>query len=279
MDYNRSLSFTTSIRSLGLLQPAVLVANTNGQINGATQNFEISNPKIADSVKDTSNANIAGSYICISTPFNNTANFYAELASSGIPEYDSIPITLYGNIGSTEVFRNSNVRMNNSSTLNISQKYSKSPFGYAGDVIWSVIIEHTGQVVGLSASTRIEVYYVNGGAAEAPFFLNAAVDVRLLRVLVLPASSGYCDSMTTALMKTGYKYDVFSGGSGWGECSWREFPAAEVAQQLDDTDTGLQLLRPGCAYSDWRIVLLWRNEQPGPRNSHMVLSSTLWFHQ
>ena len=216
MDYNRSLSFTTSIQRLGLIQPAVPVASTDGKINGATRDFEIWNPSIADSVKDASNPAITGSYRCISTPFNNTANFYASIATLGDPDYNAIPITLQGSIGSTEVLGSSNVKTNRTSTINISQKYSNAPFGYAGDVTWSVVIQHTGQVVRLSASTRIEVYYINGGAAEAPFFLNAAVDVRLLRVLVLPASHNYCRSMTTTLIKTGYKFDVVSGSSGFG---------------------------------------------------------------
>ena len=174
------------------------------------------NPKVAESVKDTSDPRIAGSYNCVSTAFQDTSNFYASLSSSGNSDIDQIPVKLQGAIGSTIIFEEPDVKMNQTNTMTIFKRYSDSPFGYAGDVTWSVIIQHTGQAVPLSASTRIEVHCISSYTANVSCFTLKGLDVRLLRLLVLPGFSKYIVSMTTALMNTGYKYDNVMGGSGFG---------------------------------------------------------------
>ena len=182
------------------------------------------------------------------------------------------------------VLRSPNTKLNQTATINISQKYTNSPFGYVGDVTWSIFIQHTGQVVSLSASTRIALYYINGGAAEAPFFLNAAVDVRLLRLLVLPASSSYSNSITTALMKTGYKFDIVGGASGFGVCphggnfqlrSWLN--SLTALKQTCNCYDQAALAQIGTSFLFGSMNRL--SEHSGPKNSHMVLPLSLWLYQ
>ena len=123
---------------------------------------------------------------------------------------------LKGRINGVQISGTSDLRLGASNTIDLIAKYSDSPFGYAGDVSWTVTVQHTGQVVNLSPSTRIEIHNINSLAQYNDFFNNTAVPVGLLRLAVLPATSNYLSFITSLLMNTGYKYDNLYGGSGFG---------------------------------------------------------------
>ncbi|KDQ11660.1 hypothetical protein BOTBODRAFT_448586 [Botryobasidium botryosum FD-172 SS1] len=218
-----TLKFDPAMTILSVIHPPVPVSNSKGSVIGSVigqvpiWTTVIWSPAEASALPDDSGSGsnkISGSYKCVTAAFDKLESSFLLNFSAPIDNFDSLSLKFRGRLGDRDILVSDSESIHGASVaLSLVAKHANAPFAWAGDVVWTVTVEASGQVIPLE-STRVEIYAVSSRTAEAVFFKTTPVPVRLLRRIVYPATADYISYLVKTLFYDfGFIYESVSGGT------------------------------------------------------------------
>jgi hypothetical protein len=141
---------------------------------------------------------------------------YVTLAPNS--NYSNVGFQLVGDLRGYGIANGSPCYVGTTNAVPLSSKHPGIPWGYAGDVEWTLIHPTTKTKYKLN-KTRIEIY---GLSSYLPAFLkNPAVPMKFLRYIALPEpKTDYWHWVaTTCMTDIWFRYDTFSGRARFAQRS------------------------------------------------------------
>jgi hypothetical protein len=209
----KDITTTLTVSSIRIRNPNTPIINSAGtRLSGS--DVEIWNASIADTVKDNNTTGVAGSFKPVATDLQARSTALTVAVTSD-DHLRGIPFTLYGTLNGQRVVSQESVSQGTSFFTAIDTKRTGIPWGYAGDIQWSIKGPTTPAIVNLNTS-RIELYGISS-SLPSYFITNPGLSVNFLRLIALPApSTDYKTYIANATMNNfAYKYDTYSGSSSF----------------------------------------------------------------
>lgn len=199
---------STKVTKLVLVSPNTPITNCDGTVKFATKNLVIWSDTYSG-VEDNSTAGVNGSRYVASV---NVTHKKTKLAVTLGPDsnYSSVAFQLLGDLRGVTIVNDSPCYVGKENTVQLSAKHAGIPWGYAGDIQWTLIHPKTKEKYPLN-KTRVEIY---GLSSYLPTFLkNPAVSVQFLRYIALPEPKRDYQNWvaTTCMTDFWFRYDTSSG--------------------------------------------------------------------
>ncbi|KAL9036280.1 MAG: hypothetical protein Q9214_006208 [Letrouitia sp. 1 TL-2023] len=200
---------TTRVTRLVLRSPNTPIINILGTVYYSTSNLEIWSDDPRYNLRDNSIPGVAGSYKPASVDVSlKTTILIVYLRQD--PSVSSIAFQLIGDLHGRVVVNASPCYAGLPNPVALSTKHAGIPWGYAGDIQWSLIHPKTKERIPLN-QTRVEIYGLS--SYLPPFFKNPGTPVKFLRYIALPEPKTDYRSWvaTTCMTDFWFRYDTFNG--------------------------------------------------------------------